>query len=158
MLSAEQQKMVEQNLWVVNDVLKDLHLQRDEDLRQECNLYLCKCVQRFDPEKSAKWSTYAYCSIVLYILNCQKRRRKVTKNESDFCEFAQEPNAQVKCTVDTVCEVRDIYASCNEKEIRVLELLRKGYKLQEISHVTRQSINTVRAIIKRIRERTLQNY
>ena len=67
MLNDEQRKTLEQSLWVVNTVIKELGLQLDDDMRSQASLYMCKCIERYDPKFGVKWSTYAYKSLYLYI-------------------------------------------------------------------------------------------
>ena len=51
----------------INTALKKQGLQENEDLRQSAILYMCKCLERFDPTKNIKWTTFAYKNIYLYI-------------------------------------------------------------------------------------------
>ena len=39
MLNDEQRKTLEQSLWVVNTVIKELGLQLDDDMRSQASLY-----------------------------------------------------------------------------------------------------------------------
>ena len=88
MLSAEQQKIIEESLWVVNDVLKDLGLQGNEDLRQEANLYLCRCLERFNPSYNTKWTTYAYKNILMFVKLLNRRQATKQARCIDFTSYA----------------------------------------------------------------------
>ena len=77
MLSDEQRDTIEDSVWVVNTVLKKQGLENDEDMRQSALLYMCKCIQRFDPSKNIKWTTFAYKNIYLFVKrNFKKQQEK----------------------------------------------------------------------------------
>ena len=94
MLTEEQQKLVEDSLWVVELALKRLSLLNNNDLRQQARLYLCKLVSRFDASKGVKWSTYAYKSIYFHIKwrqKVEKRNNFDTVEKLDYYDLYDQP-------------------------------------------------------------------
>lgn len=131
MLSAEQQKTIEESLWVVNDVLKDLGLQGNEDLRQEANLYLCRCLERFNPSYNTKWTTYAYKNILMFVKLLNKRQATKQARCIDFTSYADNMDDLVIAKPQQVLDIT-ILKKCTPEEKDILRLRYLGYRLQEI--------------------------
>lgn len=130
MLNNEQKNIIMESLWIVNDVLKAKNLQRNNDLRQEAILYLCKCIQRFDPSRGVKWTTYAYRNVFLYVCRtyaswCKKNSREIPL-EAATLSVSHENNVNDKILVQT------IKYRCTQLERRVMELKECGYNSNEI--------------------------
>lgn len=159
MLSLEQQSIIKDSLWVVNRNLELLGLQRDEDLRQECNLFLCRCLEHFKPSKSTKFTTYAFKSVYLFILKYKKRNAKYTRNVSTFSDKGETFTAENQLAVnpqhniDNACLLKNLYAVCTPEEIEILELKRQGYKLVEIKAMTNRSVRQLSYIIGTIKQK-----
>src|SRR5574344_1642765 len=73
MLTAEQQNIIENSIWVVNTALKRQGLTYNKDLRQSAIVYMCECLTRFDPSRNIKWTTYAYKNVYLFIKRTHKK-------------------------------------------------------------------------------------
>lgn len=54
----------------------------DEDMIQECKLALWKCINKFDPHRNIKFSTFAVRCIIMRI--CQINRISNMKKEKDL--------------------------------------------------------------------------
>lgn len=158
MLSLEQQEIIENSLWVVNTALKRQGLQADEDLRQSAILYMCKCLERFDPSKDIKWTTYAYKSVFLFI---RRTHGKEMKKRSIFIDDdifnivepvsfpLDEPIMfnEIKHIIDS------IKAVCSPEESQIIELKRQGYKVVEISSIMKCSTSKINGCMQSIKEK-----
>lgn len=158
MLSFEQQKTIENSVWVVNTALKRQGLQADEDLRQLAILYMCKCLERFDPTKDIKWTTYAYKSVFLYIkrTHCKEMKKRSMFVDDDIfspnkqmVQYIQEPPT----IDDTAYRLENIRAVCNEEENRVLDLKLQGYKVVEISALMKCSPSKINGCMQSIKQK-----
>lgn len=158
MLSLEQQKTIENSVWVVNTALKKQGLQTDEDLRQSAILYMCKCLERFDPNKQIKWTTYAYKNVFLYI---KRTHAKEMKKQSIFVdddiltlkEPITEPNQEERLVDDVSCKIEKIRAVCSAEERRVIDLKLQGYKVVEISTLMRCSTSKINGCMQSIKDK-----
>lgn len=146
MLTDKQRLIIEDSLWVVNTALKRQGLQKNEDLRQSAILYMCECLERFNPEASIKWTTFAYKNVYLFIK--RTNRKQMLKRsfevydcieqlpesvyESNYNEFSIKPKRSIQ-------EVKRI---CNEEEKKIIELKLNGYNAREISKIL--NIKTLR--------------
>ena len=74
-LTNEQQKQIENSLWVVNTVLKKQGIDYNEDMRQSAIMYMCECLLRYDPDKGVKWTTYAYKNFIVVIYASEDNRK-----------------------------------------------------------------------------------
>lgn len=158
MLSLEQQEIIENSLWVVNTALKRQGLQTDEDLRQSAILYMCKCLERFDPSKDIKWTTYAYKSVFLFIRRTHSKevkKRSIFINDDIFnliepvCIPLDEPTMfnESKHIIDS------IKAVCSPEESQIIELKRQGYKVVEISSIMKCSTSKINGCMQSIKEK-----
>lgn len=150
MLTSEQQKAIEESIWVVNLALKKQNLSYDNDLRQSAILYLCKCVQSFNPAMEVKWSTYAYKNIYFYIKRTHAKQQKKTtsiyeqytrRKYRDVEEYATE-YLEADNLADQM-KVREIKAVCTPREREIIDLKLKGYKRIEICkelHISNTSV------------------
>ena len=130
-LSTEQQQIIIDSLWVVNKVLKRQNLAYNEDLRQNAILYLCECLNRYKCEFGAKWTTYAYKCINLFIRRTLEKERQTRCRELYINrEFAVVE--KVNSSRSLYCEIKE---NCNENEKRLLELKLKGYADREVSDI-----------------------
>ena len=159
MLSAEQQRTIESSRRLVNGILKELELQRDEDLRQEIMCYLCECIQRFNPDGGTKWTTYAYANVWMFVKRYKKRARRYASQVSDFTnmgeQYVPETALQVnpQHAIDSACLLKTLYTVCTPEEVKILELKRKGYKLHEIAKTTSRSVRQLSYIISTIKQK-----
>lgn len=160
MLSNEQQKTIENSIWVVNTALKMQGLQADEDLRQSAILYMCKCLERFDPTKNIKWTTYAYKSIFLYIKRThgkEMKKRSLFADEDVFDIIRTEPLIQPKDEQNEMVEssyrLNSIKAVCSAEERRVIDLKLQGYKVVEISALMKCSTSKINGCMQSIKEK-----
>ena len=155
MLSAEQQKTIEESLWVVNDVLKNLGLQGDEDLRQEANLYLCRCLERFNPSYNTKWTTYAYKNIFMFVKLCNRRQAPKQAQCIDFTSYADNMDDIVIARPQGVLDMA-ILKKCTPEEKDILRLRYLGYKVQEIGKMYGCSRQYVSQKLKEIRRKVIK--
>ena len=159
MLSAEQQRIIENSLWVVNTVLKEQRLQADEDLRQSALCYLCDCINRFDESTHTKWTTYAYKTVYMFVKRYRKRNQQYPSNVSTFSDMGETFVAENQSAVspqrkiDNACLLKNLYAVCTPEEIEILELKRQGYKLVEIKAMTNRSVRQLSYIIGAIKQK-----
>lgn len=147
-LSIEQQQMILDTLWVVNSVLKKQKRVYDEDLRQTAIIYLCKCLLRFNGEFGAKWNTYAYKSVDLYVKREIERLNKIKQREiisSKEYMVSQRPS-----------DYRTIYIEvrrkCMPKTQKLLELKLQGYSDKEARDILRCGKNKICEMKEEIRE------
>lgn len=151
MLSKEQQQTIENSIWVVNTVLKRQGLQGDKDLRQTAILYMCKCLERFDPNKDIKWTTYAYKSVFLFVRRTylKEKKRLTMIVEADVCDI--DKSIKHPTNADDNNLLADIRAVCTPEENNVLDLKLKGYKVAEISALMNCSTSKVNACMQSIK-------
>lgn len=153
MLNKEQQEIIENSLWVVNAVLEAQKLQNDEDMRQIACLYLCKCIERFNPEYNVKWTTYAYKSVFLYIRRVyarqKKRENKIIVDEEVY-KTVRSPR-DLEGEVHTQILLTEIKSTCSEKEKEILKLLGEGYLQYEIAEMLQISRKEIHLFLERIR-------
>lgn len=153
MLTANQQSIIENSLWVVNTALKRQGLSCDEDLRQQAILYMCKCLQRFDQEKNIKWTTYAYKNVYLYIKRLHlKESYKPSFESGEDLMVIGEKITPIEPTFEDFT-TKDILAVCSPIEREILHLKLSGYKYGEISNILNCSISKINKYMKDIREK-----
>lgn len=154
MLSTEQQKLVEDSLWVVNTALKRQGLSHNDDLRQSAICYMCQCVERYNPDTNVKWTTYAYKNVSLYIKRINK---KEMQHNSMFSDNGL--NDAFDCTVepqnynDSVFMLERIKIVCSPLETRVLELKQQGYRCAEIGKMVNCSQDKVNCLMQSIKRK-----
>ena len=157
MLSKEQQDIIENSIWVVNTALKKQGLQADCDLRQSAILYMCRCLQRFDPNRGIKWTTYAYKNVFLYIK--RQHKKEIERNShlinEDF--FDLEPtvyeNEQEIEFNFARCRLEKIMNVCTIEEKKILKLKMNGYKCKEISKIMRFSTSKTNVCMQNIKKK-----
>ena len=152
-LSEEQKLVVEENIWVVNSVLKDLGLSFDNDLRQSALLYMCeKLIFKFDPARGTKFSTYATGNIKHYIRKELKARYKLSQKEIRETEGSEEADEDGSLdAMEAVTKIVAMREICNEKELVIVNLLGQGYTYRAIASIVGKSPSTVFNHIKDIR-------
>ena len=154
MLSLEQQRTIENSIWVVNTALKQQGLQAHEDLRQSATLYMCKCLERFDPTKNIKWSTYAYKSVSLFIRRTHgKEMKKNSMIVNDDVTALNLPIEQPNVFDEHKYRVNSIKRHCTPEECQIIELKLQGYKAFEISALMNCSTSKVNACMQSIKEK-----
>lgn len=158
MLSLEQQNIIENSIWVVNTALKRQGLQADEDLRQSAILYLCKCIERFDPTKKIKWTTYAYKNIFLYIKRTHGKENKKSSMfvDDDIMDLQEPQNLPIddrELFNDSKYMVEQIKAVCSPEERQIIEFKLQGYKVIEIGALMGCSASKVNGCMQSIREK-----
>ena len=154
MLSKEQQQIIENSLWVVNTALQKQNIE-DKDIKQDALLYMCKCIERFDPSKGIKWETFAYKNVYLYIKR-HNAREKLNQNlyvsEQDIPQSKQ-PRIYCNEVYTKKQKLKRIYDECNELEKRVIVLRIKGYTLKEICDITGYGYKRIAMSVKHIKDR-----
>ena len=153
-LSSEQKKKIEDSLWGVNTVLKRLGLSGDEDLRQGGILYMCKCLERYNPETGVKWTTYAYKSVYLYIKRMNRRKKKLSEREvyDEVIILTQEDKTEQAISAEeSKIVLRQIGGLCTDEERRVLALKLQGYNSSEIGRKIGCSQSKVSSHIRSIK-------
>lgn len=158
MLSLEQQEIIENSLWVVNTALKRQGLQADEDLRQSAILYMCKCLERFNPSKDIKWTTYAYKSVFLFIRRThskevKKRAMFIDDDIFNLVEPATSPPDEPTMVNESKYIIDSIKAVCSPEENQIIELKRQGYKVVEISSIMECSTSKINGCMQSIKEK-----
>lgn len=149
MLTESQKKTVEDSLWIVNAVLKRQGI-ADDDIRQSANVYLCRCIVRYDESKGVKWTTFAYKNVYLYI-------KRAYAKEKERC--------QPLVCIDNIPLKREIEPITNDKsslvqlalkqllpfERRVLSLKTQGYTHSDIRQLLKCSTSSVNKAVKTIK-------
>lgn len=166
MLSAEQQKLINDSLWIVNTVLKKFNLQRDEDMRQEAIVYLCSCVERFDQNRNVKWSTYAYSNIYWFIARRKQEEQEHVKNTMHLSALPDDmgdnlQSATRKINIDTVQLLSEVATLCTPTEKHILYLKYKGYTTPEIAQIGNLTVAHTSYILTKIRKKinnVINNY
>lgn len=157
MLSKEQQDIIENSIWVVNTALKKQGLQSDEDLRQSALLYMCKCIERFDPTMNIKWTTFAYKNVYLFIKRTHGKKMQKQKplvSCEDRPHLTGEPDYnQVHDKIDLKGKIATIKALCTPDECKYLDLKLMGYKGAEISQIMGISTSKVVCCMQSIKEK-----
>lgn len=143
MLNEEQKKIIEESMWVINAVLKAYNLSHDEDMRQSAILYMCECIERFDPSK-AKFTTYAFKNISLFV-----RRKKKNAPTIEVCDKSTEaPDISVKA----------FYETLTDEEAELLRYKYIGYQRREILQKMTLSPKRYTTILKAIKEKAKAFY
>lgn len=160
MLSKEQQDIIENSIWVVNTALKKQGLQADEDLRQSAILYMCECIQRFDPTQQVKWTTFAYKSVYLYIQRQHKKEMvynsRLLPEEMFYVVEKREDEKAVEqyyeqSEIDLL--MGELKSQCTKEERIVLELKSIGLRGSEINEVLGCSKSKTNGLIQSIKEK-----
>lgn len=167
MLTAEQQNIIENSIWVVNTALKNQGLSlspKTEDLRQSAILYMCKVIQRYDPSRNIKWETFAYKNVFLFIKRQHLKEIKMENWEVDdeityALQATELPLEQLELFDESKCMVEQIMNDCTPKERQYLTLKIQGYKGEEIASKMRVSQSFIskcrKNIVLKARERFL---
>lgn len=151
-MTNEQRQVVEKSQWIVNDVLKHYGRAYDNDMRQSALLYMCKCVERYDPQVG-KWDTYAYANIKYFVLKrikFQNAKKECTVERADILtpEFEDIDEA-----IEAKCLVEKIKANCTDRERAVIDLLLAGYKKSEVAREIGRTPQTISGIIESVRSK-----
>jgi hypothetical protein len=157
MLSLQQQNIIQDSLWVVNTILKKQGLQSDEDLRQSSIAFMCECLQRYDPNKCSKWTTYAYKNIYMFVKRQNSKRQKLDSQVFNLTDLGDDfvadnslgINAQPK--MDNRCLLKEIYSNCTPEEKTVLQMRLRGLSLMDIAISKHSTIDKVRGVLRRIK-------
>ena len=157
MLSKEQQDIIENSIWVVNTALKKQGLQSNNDLRQSAILYMCGCIQRFDPTRNIKWTTYAYKNVFLFI---RRQHRKEMERASFLVDedfFDIDPSIYTQESPQEFdfsrCRVEKIMKVCTDEEKNILKLKMQGYKCEEISQILHFSTSKINVCMQNIKKK-----
>lgn len=151
MLTKEQQDIIEQNLWIVNSVLKKQGLSYDNDLRQSAILYMCICLERFNPAFNVQFSTYVYKSVYLYVKRKHLAEIKTKKMEAEL-DYSTDKAEDNESDVLNKLRVSDVLNKCSDTEQKILKMKMRGYTHKEIGDELNCSvwvINRAVADIKR---------
>lgn len=153
MLTAEQQSIIENSIWVVNTALKRQGLQYDDDLRQSAILYMCRCIERFDPSKNIKWTTYAYRNVYMYIRT--KHAKQVKKERGIvgdiYCLPLQFYDEQQQKKDYSTFMIEAIKQKCTARECKFLELKLMGLTGLEICQIMKCSVSTLSRMVQSIK-------
>lgn len=158
MLSKTQQNIIENSIWVVNTALKRQGLQADEDLRQSAILYMCKCLERFDPSQDIMWTTYAYKSVFLFIrrTHAKEMRKKARVIDDDIFNLIEPVSSPIEEPMmfnESKHIIDNIKAVCSPEESQIIELKRQGYKVVEISQIMQCSTSKINGCMQSIKEK-----
>ena len=154
MLSKDQQKIIEESLWIVDAVLKRQGFTDDEDLRQDTVLYMCKCLERYDETRGVKWSTYAYKSLYLYSMRVRYKREQ---REAFLVKDDLQSAAKIIAKNNAESEngrvlYAHICASCDELCRAVLNLKLQGFTGAEIRELLNLPAAKYKALIREIKK------
>ena len=154
MLTKEQQNIIENSIWVVNTALKKQGLQTDDDLRQSAILYMCKCLERFDPSKDIKWTTFAYKSVFLFIKRTHgKEMKKKAYIINDDILDLNLPLESTEGFNDNKYTIDVIKGFCTPKERQIIDLKLKGYGIAEIGVILKCSSSNINCCMQSIKEK-----
>lgn len=154
MLTAEQQNIIENSIWVVNTALKRQGLTYNEDLRQSAIVYMCECLMRFDPSKNIKWTTYAYKNVYLFIKRTHKKECLKDNMEIGDDVVNIDTTADPVEYDENILLVQNIFDLCTPYEKKILQLKMEGYKHGEISVILHCSISKINNYMQSIKEKT----
>lgn len=165
------EKMFNENIPLVYKVFNDrikhnLNYQEymKEDLIQIGMLTLWKCCQRYDPERNAAFSTYAYSAIYKNMMCSMKRESKKTQNlvslnkpimyrEDD--EITLEDVIATPCDEEKLAELKDLAerTMCDMKCLpkKIVRMFLKGHSRADISRALGLSRSYVYLVIKKFR-------
>ena len=156
MLTAEQQKTIQDSAWVIDTVLGKLGLQKNEDIRQSLFLYMCKCIERYDSSRGTKWTTYAYKTLYLYALRIWDEEKKKSKGLVSIESVIQLTDNGV--SERQMIEVSHFYSLCvplSKQETRVALMLSQGYNIKSISAHLKLSAKKIQEIKREIKAKYL---
>lgn len=155
-LNESQKKTVQNSLWIIHTVLKELNVKGNADLKQIGWLALCKAVLKFDKNKGTQWNTYAYTCVYRLVcreINYSYRTHKTEVSIENFYSI-QEEQLDNEQQIENKVRVKNLLSSCSEKEKTILQLLMQGYTQKDIGNKIGLCAGSIKKIIKRIRERT----
>lgn len=159
-LTAEQQGLIEKSQWIVNDVLKYYGVGYDNDLRQAAMLYMCKCLERYEPERG-KWETYAYTNVKYYVVKCIRRekadRARTVAQDEDTSELPSTEADATERRADARLRVKRILECCDAEERGVVIRLLAGHSKSRVARRIGKSPQTVSGIIRSVREKYIQS-
>lgn len=163
MLSDEQRKIIEDSLWVVNTALKKQHLQYDDDMRQSAILYMCKCIERFDPSKNIKWTTYAYKNVYLFIKRTHKKQQErlfyeVDDYDTNIKEMVYTEKYNEYTRDEQTYSVAMIKSICTEEEKKIVDLRVEGYSRAEIGKILKCDKNHMSKCIALIKVKSREAF
>ena len=154
MLTKEQQDVIENSLWIVNTALKKQGLQNDEDLRQSAILYMCTCIERFDPSKNVEWSTFAYKNVYLYLKRFNKKERqnveRILLEDNLFYLSDQNESPKIKDFDNSVDKLEALKNFCTIEERRCIDLKLAGYKFSEIGALMNCSVSKIMSCMRSV--------
>lgn len=140
-LTPAQKRDVENSIWVVNTALKRLGHSRDEDLRQQALLYMCRCRLRFDETRGVKWTTYAYSNLYLYLKRVLKDAYEKQRKQEEQLKMITDV-ATVDDKTDEISDkamVETIKGLCSGIEREIIDLRLAGKTYAEISAIINYS-------------------
>ena len=146
-LTQQQQEIIGNSIWIVDTVLRRAGLERDADLRQDAILYMCNCLLRYDSSKNAKWETYAYANISLYVkrVSAKERLRKSKNVPLSKCA----PITSTEQTDKNSCCL--LLPFCSMQERQIISLIAKGYRYTEVRNALNISQRKLRRILNNIK-------
>lgn len=159
-LTAEQQGLIEKSQWIVNDVLKYYGVGYDNDLRQAAMLYMCKCLERYEPERG-KWETYAYTNVKYYVVKYMRRqkaeRARTVAQDEDTSELPSTEADATERRADARLRVKRMLECCDAEERGVVIRLLAGHSKSRVARRIGKSPQTVSGIIRSVREKYIQS-
>jgi len=151
-LTTEQQELVQNGSWVVSTVLKRFKRQRDDDLRQDAQLFMCKLVTTWDESKGRKWTSYAYQRLYFFVLHTLQRENKGRAREL-LCEIipdraapSPDENAMYSCEI-----IDELYKRLTDVQCEVLYLLVQGCTHKDINKKLGVSYKRITQIVSEIK-------
>jgi hypothetical protein len=119
---------------------------------------MCKCLERFDPSKDIKWTTYAYKSVFLFIRRThgkemKKRSMFIDDDIFNLVEPVSSPLDEPIMFNENKHIIDSIKAVCSPEESQIIELKRQGYKVVEISSIMKCSTSKINGCMQSIKEK-----
>ena len=118
---------------------------------------MCKCLERFDPTKNIKWTTFAYKKVFLYIKRVHKKEIKqhsyLIDDDIYIAELSAQPINEQKMFNEAEFMLEHIKTICTPEECRILDLKRQGYKGFEISQIMNCSTSKINGCMQSIKDK-----
>lgn len=154
MLNERQKQIIENSMWVINTIVKDLKQQHNEDLRQDLILYMCQLLDRYDPNMQTKWTTYAYKNIYLHartLLRIEQEKQSKTIYVEEPKYYKEQKQSHTKLDE----RIKNLYEKCTPKEKKVIIAYLEGYcTYQQVEQELCIGHGTMCRLMQSIREKT----
>jgi RNA polymerase sigma factor (sigma-70 family) len=159
-LTDKEREMVERAFWVVNTILKTHNQQHNEDLRSEANFYLCRCAKRYRNDCGAKWETFAYSNLDLWVRREIRKSYKSKKSlplNSPCLADKGDSQLQTLMRVEELTDLKEMCKCLNEREKTILRLKFYQYSNVEIKEELGISTTVIKRYFKKLKEKIKEN-